>query len=449
MKMKLESKFMKEIVTLALPAGFQQVINLAVNLIDNLMIGSLGEASISAVSICGTYMWLVNTFVNGLASGAVIIAAQDWGNQNVQRIKKLLSLVLSVSLGIGLVFFCLTAAFPQQILKIYSNAPEIIAPGTGYLYYIKYSFPMIAMSFAIMLMLRAVRSVKLGLYTSVLTCGFNIFFNWVFIYGKLGAPAMGAAGAALASTLSYLIQCLVSLIYLFFFEKNLHFKFKDFNPFVGSELFVKWLKIAFPLLLIDVMYNFSSSAQTMITGRISTNYVTANSIVHMGWQVPDVFCQGVSMAAGIMIGNALGAKQYDKARREGNQFIIVGFGMGLFSAVVLQLILPCLIQFYHVSEATQILARQMGYAASVTVFANTICAVLSNGVIKGAGHTKLLMKIDLISIWCIAIPLGYIGAFALGWPAAVLYLVLRSGSIIKTIWSLIRMKKGDWIQNLV
>ena len=122
------AQFIKEIVLLALPAGFQHVINLAVNLFDNLMIGSLGEASISAVSICGTYMWLVNTFVNGLAGGAVIIAAQDWGKGNTSRIKKLMSLLLIMSLSIGLIFFVITTFFPEQILMIYSDAPEIIEP---------------------------------------------------------------------------------------------------------------------------------------------------------------------------------------------------------------------------------------------------------------------------------------------------------------------------------
>ena len=440
--------FIKEILHLALPAGFQQVINLLVTLIDNLMIGSLGEASISAVSICGTYLWLSMTFVNGLAGGAVIIAAQDYGNKNIERIKKLVSMILVISFMIGCIFFVITTLFPVQILQIYSNVEEIIEPGVGYLSYIKYSFPLLALSFGIMIMLRAVRSVKLGLYTSLISCLFNVFFNWVFIYGNLGAPKMGAAGAALATSISYFIQLVVCVVYLFLFEKNLQFRIKDFNPFVGKDLFIKFITVSMPLLCIDVMYNFSSSAQTMITGRISANYVTANSIVHMGWQIPDVFTQGIGMAAGIIIGNAIGAKNYQKAKEDSKRFVVTSICNGLFMAISLQFILPILLQFYNVGLDTKLLARQMGYAASITVFFGSCCMILSNGVIKSGGNTNQLLKIDAVSIWLIAIPLGFIGAFVLNWPAPVLYLVLRSGNIIKTFWSFYKLKKDDWIKNL-
>lgn len=441
-------KFIKEIFALAIPVGFQQIVNLFVTLCDNLMIGSLGEASISAVAICTTYFWLSITFTNGLAGGALIIAAQEYGRNNLEKIKKLLSLILMIGFIIGIIFFVVTSIFPVQILKIYSNVEDIIEPGLAYLKYIKYCFPILSLNYGIIILLRSVRSVKLGFYTSLFSCGFNVFLNWVFIYGNLGAPRMGVAGAALATAISYFIQFLVSVIYLFYFEKNLRFRIKDFNPFVGKESFVQFLTVAVPLLCIDIMYNFSSSAQTMITGRISENYVTANSIVHMGWQIPDVFTQGVAMAASIIIGNSIGAKNYEKAKKDSQRFIVTSIIIGLFMALSLQIILPVLLQFYDVTLETKELAMQMGYAASITVFFGACCAILSNGVIKSGGHTNSLLKIDSISIWLVAIPLGFVGAFVLDWPAPILYLVLRSGNIIKTIWSFYKLRKDDWIKNL-
>ena len=446
--MNENNRFIKEIIHLALPAAFQQVINLMVTLIDNLMVGSLGEASISAVSICGTFLWLAITFTNGLAGGAVVIAAQDYGNNNLERIKKLLSLIISISFTIGCIFFVITTFFPIQILQIYSNVESIIEPGVGYLNYIKYTFPILSLSYGIMIMLRSVRTVKIGLYSTMITCGFNVFFNWVFIYGNLGAPQMGAAGAALATSITYFIQLIVVVTYLFKFEKNLQFKLSDFNPCIDKELFIKFLKVSIPLLAIDIMYNFSSSAQTMITGRISENYVTANSIVHMAWSIPDMFTQGIAMAASIMIGNSIGAKNMQRARDDSKRFIVVSICIGLFMAISLQIILPILVQFYNVTDATKLLAKQMGYAASITVFFGANCAILSNGVIKSGGYTDRLLKIDSISIWFVAIPLGFIGAFILNWPAPVLYLVLRSGNIIKTIWAYVQLRSDRWIKNL-
>lgn len=440
--------FIKDVFILALPVGIQQVINLSVNLIDNLMIGSLGEASISAVAICGTYCWLANTFVNGLAGGAVIIAAQDWGNQNLTRIRKLFSFVLTACFVIGVLFLIVTALFPVQILRIYSNAPEIIEPGVGYLNFIKYTFPLNSLSMAIMILLRSVRSVKLGLYNSITSCFSNVFFNWVFIYGHLGFPAMGAAGAALGTLIARGIELIVSLVYLFCLEKNLHFRPTDFQLNIGKDLFFKFIKITAPLLIIDVLGNLASSVQTMITGRISTNYVSANSIVHMAWQIPNVFCWGIGMAASIMIGNSLGRNDKAQAYKDSLRFIWTSVFFGLFSAVMVQVLLPFLIQFYNVTEATRILAKEMGYSASITVLFLATSAILCNGVIKSGGYTHKLLRIDLLANWLVAIPLGLITAFYLKWPAPVIYLVLRSGNILKTIWGLGRLKKGDWMQNI-
>lgn len=441
-------QFARDILRFALPAGLQQVITLAVTLIDNLMIGTLGEASISAVSVSGTYAWLVNVFVTGFASGAVIIAAQAYGSGNLARIKKILSMLLLLSLTVGVEFLVLTGLFSAEILRIYSDAGEIIEPGVGYLRYFKYSFPFVALNTAIILLLRAVRSVKLGLYTSLLSCVFNVFFNWVFIFGNLGAPAMGAAGAGLGSAISFGIQTLVSFLYLLRVDRNLGFRIRDFDPRIGKPLFRRFLRISLPLLAVDLIYNLASSAQTMITGRISTNYLAANSIVHMSWQIPDVFSQGVAVAATVMIGNAIGAGRIDEVRVNTRRFLAVAVGIGTFSALMVQVLLPILLGYYRVTAETALLARQMGIFASITVFALSLAAILSNGVIKAAGDTGRLLKVDILSVWCFAIPLGYLGAFVLDWPVALLYFVLRSGNILKVIWTLRRIKKEDWLPQL-
>jgi len=442
-------QFVGDILRFALPAGLQQVITLAVTLIDNLMIGTLGEASISAVSVSGTYAWLVNVFVTGFTSGAVIIAAQEYGNRNLAKIKKILSMMLLLGMIVGIVFLVLTGLFPAEILRIYSDAGEIIAPGVGYLRYFKYSFPFVAVNTVIVQMLRAVRAVKLGLYTSLLSCVFNVFFNWVFIFGNLGAPAMGAAGAGLGSAISFGIQTLVSFLYLLRVERNLGFRIRDFDPRVGRLLFRRFLKISLPLLAVDLIYNLASSAQTMITGRISTNYLAANSIVHMSWQIPDVFSQGVAVAASVMIGNAIGAGRIEEVRVNTRRFLAAAVGLGVFCAVMVQVLLPILLGYYRVTAETALLARQMGVFASITVFTLSLTAIMSNGVIKAAGDTRRLLTVDILSVWCFAIPLGYLGAFVLDWPVALLYFVLRSGNILKVIWTLRRIKKEDWILRLV
>ncbi|MBR5004078.1 MAG: MATE family efflux transporter [Erysipelotrichaceae bacterium] len=390
--MKGETRlFIKELFTLALPIGFQSLINNLVNMIDSVMIGTLGEACISAVSVSGTFLWLANTFIMGLAGGASVVMAQDYGRGEIKRIKHLFSFVMLACVLCSVFFFVIVTLFPVQILKLYSNMPSMIEPGVSYLNIIRYSMVLNMLTLAIIFMLRSVRSVQLGLYNSIFSCVSNVFFNWVFIFGNLGAPAMGVAGAALGTLIARIIEMVVSIVYLFFMEKNLKFRLSDFNPILDMAVLKQYMQIAIPLLAIDVFTNFSSSVQTMITGRVNELYLSANSIVHNSWMLPSVFLGGASMAASVMIGNSIGRQNFEKAKRDSFRFIYASAIFGLFSGLMVQVICPILSTYYHVLPETLLLAKQMSYAATISVFFQSMAIILCNGVIKSGGMTNRIL----------------------------------------------------------
>lgn len=447
--MTTETKsFIRDVVVLALPVGFQFLINNVVNVIDGVMIGTLGEASITAVSVSTTFLWLVSTVIMAIANGAAIIGAQDYGKGRLDRIKKLLSIVCVLSVIVSLFFFIIMTIFPVQIIQIYTNIESVVQPGCDYFKFIKYSLMFNAISVAIVALLRSVRSVKLGLYNSLMSCFSNVFFNWVFIYGHLGFPAMGVAGAALGTLIARIIEFLVSVIYLLYFEKNLSFKISDFQPSLDKESVHQWVKITLPLLAIDVQMNLASSVQTMITGRISDSYISANSIVHNAWALPNVFLMGVSAAASIMIGNAIGQGDKEKAKRDSQRFVYASVAFGLFGGIMVQVLLPILSQFYRVSATTLTLAKEMGYAASISVLFLGASSILCNGVIKAGGMTNKILMVNIISTWVIAIPFGYLSAFVFHWSAPVIYLILRAGNIFKSIWAWYQLRNDHWITTI-
>jgi len=441
-------EFIREVFTLSLPVGFQQIINLTVNMIDNIMVGQMGELAITAVSISGTFTWLVMVFGTGLAHEANVVMAQDWGSGNVQRIKKLFSFVITMSFSAALIFFVLTSLFPERIIQIYSSMPQFVAPGVEYLSIMKYSFLLTSISQMTLLMLQSVRSVKIGLYNSILSCFTNIFLNWVLIFGHLGFPALGIRGAALATVIARSIELVITLTYLFRFEPNLQFRPKDFHPVLEKEFLLQYIHITLPLLIIDVFSNLVSSVQTMISGRISQYYISANSIVHMAWTIPNSFCVGVSASANIMVGNLIGSSRFDTAKSYAWKFVRTALLLGVIASGLVQVILPVLSNFYKITDETRILTRQMGYAASCTVLFLPLCFVVFNGILKAGGQTRKLMYVDMAANWLIAIPFGYIAAFVLHWHPAVLYAVLRSGNLFKAGWGLLQLKKGDWIHRI-
>lgn len=449
MKIDNETKeFIREVFVLALPVGIQQIINLLVNLIDNIMVGQLGELAITAVSISGTYTWLVMVAGMGMARGANVIMSQYWGAGNVKKIKQLFSFVLTASVFVAMIFFVITSLFPAQIIRIYTSIPEFVEPGVSYLSILKYSFLLTGISQTSVIMLQSVRSVKIGLYNSILSCFTNIFLNWVLIFGHFGLPAMGVRGAALATVLARAIELIITLVYLFRFEPHLKFRIHEFDPVLDKEYLMSFVRITAPLLAIDILSNLVSSVQTMITGRISPYYISANSIVHMAWTIPNSFCVGTSTACNVMIGNLIGNNEFEKAKINARRFVKTAVVFGICSSAMVQVLLPILMSYYKVTQETLILTKQMGYAASCTVLFLPMTFMVFNGILKAGGQTKKLMIVDMIANWLIAIPFGYVAAFVFHWHPAVLYAVLRSGNLFKAIWALVQLKKDNWIHKI-
>ena len=440
--------FLMNVFTISLPIATQRVINLTVNLIDNIMVGKLGENAISAVSICGTYLWFLDAIILAIGSGALVIGAQDWGSGNTSRLKKLLSMAMTFSLAAALIFFVLTSLFPAQIIRIYSNVPELVEPGVAYLSHIRLGFFFIAISQTIVITLQSVKEVRIGLYNSIISCIFNIFFNWVFIFGHFGFPAMGVAGAALGTVMARLVEALISVCYLLFREQKLHFRITDFDLSFTKDFFFQYWKITLPILGMSFMQNLLNSAQTMITGRVSKYYMAAQSIVHMAWMIPNAFGGGMSNAASIMIGNDIGAGDIEKVRTDAWRFVKTAFCFALICSGMIQVILPVLMRFYEISAETQVLTRQMGYSASVTVLFLVTSSTVNNGIIRSGGDTRRLLRVDLISNWLVMIPFGILAAFVFKWPAPILYIILRSGNLIKSIWGLNKLRGTSWIKKL-
>lgn len=432
-------------IKLILPMSFQYAINQLVMIIDNLMVGSLGEASISAISICGTYFWLNITFTTALSSGATVIISKLWGANKKENIKKIMSFVFTVNLAICLMFFVLTSLFPSQIIRIYSNVESVVEPGVTYLNIIRFATLLNGITLLLVGLLQSVHSVRVGMYASLASCAFNLFFNYVLIFGRLGFPAMGVKGAAIATLITRMIEFTVCIVYIFKFDKNIKFRLSDFDPKIETSTIRELIEITMPIMMIEVLSNFASSAQTIITGHISEYYISANSIVHLSWMLTTFFTYGLRNAASILIGNAIGAEDLEKARRLCRGFLLTSIIVGMVAAGVVQLVMPIIASFYNVSIETLQLAKQMSYAASLNVMFLVPAHMALDGIYKVVENSRTVLILNCIGVWLIATPLGYLCAFVLHTSAAVIYFVLRSGNLFNAIAGTILLRKKGWI----
>ena len=441
-------QFVHDLFSLALPMSIQNLINNAVTVADNLMIGSLGDDCISAITVCWTYSWLYTMLSTAFASGSLLMITRMWGNGDKKSVKKLMSFAITSCALISFTLFTITSLIPEKILRIYSNVETMIPLGVRYLNIMKFAYLASTMTFTVMILLRSIKKVRVSMVTSIGSCIINVVLNYLLIFGNFGFPKLGIEGAAIASLSARVFELAVVLIYLFIVEKELRFRISEFDPRIGKDTLMSLIKVSIPLLIIDSLASLVSTMQTIITGHISRYYISANSIVHTSYETIFIFCWGFAQAGNVIIGNIIGDGDREKAYRYSWYFAATGFIMGVLTSISLHFIMPFVMNFYHVADETLVLAKQMSYSASIITLFSCYYTIVGEGVLKAGGNTRKLMKVDLLCSWLFAIPFGALCAFVFRWPAYVLYVILRSNNILKTVWTLNKLKKKDWIIDL-
>lgn len=430
---------------LVLPMSLQYAINQLVNIIDNLMAGSLGDANISAISVCWTYSWLNMVFTTSLTSGMTVVIAKLWGAKKKEDIKRIMSLGFVINLAVCLIFFLITSLFPVQILRIYSDVESIIEPGQIYLNIMRFASFLNGMTLLMIGLMQSVHEVKLGFSLSIVSCFVNLFLNYALIFGKFGFSAMGIAGVALATLVTRTLEFVICVVYIFFIDKNLRFRLKDFDPRISKELFMELVGVTVPVLLIEVQSNLASSVQTIISGHISEYYISANSIVHMSWMLTTLFTFGLNTATNILVGNAVGAGDRERTVELCRKFMKLSIGIGVFASIIIQGVIPIISSFYNVADETLYLSRIMGYAASANVLFLVPAYMSTTGIYKVVENSRTVLILNIIGVWCIALPLGALCAFVLKTSPAIIYFVLRSGNMFNAIVGTLLLKKKNWI----
>ena len=188
---KRENDFYKRMLAIAIPITLQNLITIGINMADTMMLGSLGEVALSASALANQFSFIFLVIHFGLAGGAGVLTGQFWGKGDKESISKTLSMMLKISAIFSFTFFILGQFFPSQIMRIYTPDPSVIAEGVKYLKILSFAFLVQGFSTIAIGILRTVGIVKLALCSTAISFFANIFLNWMFIFGNLGAPRLG------------------------------------------------------------------------------------------------------------------------------------------------------------------------------------------------------------------------------------------------------------------
>ena len=437
--------FYKRLFLLALPVVGQAMINQGVNMMDTIMLGSFGEEIISGSALANQYYMIFTILHFGVAGGAAVMTGQFWGRNELDNIRGVMTLSIRISIVISLIMSSLSFFFGQQVMSIYTSDPAIIFEGAKYMKIMSYGYLAHGFVLTMIVIFRTVRVVKLGLYTSLFSFFVNIFFNWVFIFGELGAPRMEIEGAALGTILARFAEFIIVFVYVFFMDKQVVYRFKNLlNPV--KQYIHSYLRRGAPVIISDAMLGLGDNMLAVVMGQMGAVVVAANSITAVLVQCCTVFAMGLAGASSVISGNAVGAGDYERAYQEGKTMFALSIIIGLVAGTIIMVCRPLIVGLYNVEDATRDLAMNfMFIMAAISIF-QTAGHILTKGVLRGGGDTKFLMFADVAFLWIASIPFGALSGLVWGWDPSIVFFLLKIDLIIKAVWCVFRLYSRKWIR---
>lgn len=440
-----DREFYVRVCTIAIPIALQSLITIGVNMMDTIMLGALGETALSASSLANQFINIYHICCMGLGMGASVMVSRFWGMRDILSLKKSITIMLRLCIAFGLAFTVATIFLPEQLMRIYTPDAAIIREGAGYFRWSIPSYLLLGLSLTCTIVLRSVGQAKVPLICSVISFSANIFFNWVFIFGNLGAPRMEVAGAALGTLIARAFEFVTIMGYFLFMEKKMAYRIRDIFMACG-DLFPEYLKISIPVLVSDSLLALGNSAIAMIMGRIGAGFVSANSITAVTQQLTTVLTQGISQAGCIITGHTLGEGKREQAQREGYTFLLFGIIIGAVACGIILLISGPMIGMYRITEETRRIAHQLMDAVAFILVFQSANSILTKGVLRGGGDTRFLMVADILFLWLASVPLGILAGLVLHLPAFWIYFFMKIDQIIKCVWCVFRLRSGKWIK---
>ena len=442
-----EKGFYRTLFAMAIPVAFQNLIGFGVTFADNLMVGSLGEVALAGVSTANFLTFLFKVTCFGVGSGAVVLISQYYGKGNVEAIQKVLAIALRISILIAFIFAGIGFFAPELSLRIFTNDADIIDQGRHYLKIVSISYLFSAFTSVFLISLRGVQQVKVSSVVYIISFLVSVSLNYVLIFGMFGFPALGVVGAAIGTLIARLLEFIMVTVYIYVIEKEIKFNYGYLlkrDALLSKDYFIYGM----PVLLNELLWATGISLQNMIIGRMGREVVAANSITGNVDQLASIMIFGVANASAVIVGNAVGSEDRNYVIKCANTFALLSIGLGLLSGGFVFLIRHQVIGFFNVSVETQWLASQTMVSLSLILFFISISAIHIVGTFRGGGDTKFGMYADMILVWFVSTPLGFVAGLVLGLPLPIVLLCLKFDEVIKAFLCLWRVFSHKWIKNV-
>ena len=442
-------KFYKTLITLCIPIIIQNLLSNLINMVDTIMIGGLGEISVASIGIANQYFFLYNMALSGIIGGASLFIAQFYGIYDKLNIRKITGLSVISALMIGITFMIVALFSPKFIIYFFSKDLDVIKVATNYFSIIGFCYPIIAISNVFSMGSRSIRNPKLGMICSTISLFINIILNYVFIFGKLGMPALGASGAAIATVIARIIELILLVSYIYFIKDDyeLRFTFKDIK-LINKDLLKAYISKTTPTFLNDTLWAFGTVLYAVAYSKAGTSAIAASQIASSTGNFFIVTAVCVAIGSSIMIGNELGADNIKKAIHYSKKFAILVTLVGAIFGLLLIISIPGLIKLFSVSDQLMPDIKKIFVIMGILMALKTFNTFIIIGVLRSGGDTKYALFLEMGCMWIVSLPLTFFAAYK-GLPIYILVGLTYTEEVVKFIFGVPRAISKKWAQNLV
>ena len=451
--MKQGSAFYKSVVSLAIPMVLQNMVTASLGLLDTFMVGLLGEAPMAAVTMANTPVMIVMLMTFGLQSGGSVLMSQFYGKEDYDSINRVLGIGFYAASFVTLLFGSILFFFPNQFMGLFGNDPTVVALSAKYARIVAFSFFFDCITSVYVAAHRSMANPKPGLYIFVSSMVINTFLNWVFIFGKLGAPALGVEGAALATLIARAMEVAIVVAHMVwnrFFRVHLHLLLRP-----GLDMARRFLRYGGLVVFNETTWGLGSSIFPTIMGHMegSTEILAAYTVAGNVDKICMVVSFGLAATASIIIGREVGAGRLQKVRSSGAALcavsLLCGTAIGLSLFLFARFLAPAWVfpLFKMSARSASIAVMMMTVQAAVRPLRdfNSVAIV---GVLRGGGDVRMATIIDTAPQWLIAIPAAVLLGSVLKLDILWVYLAMTLENIVKFIFGLQRIRSDSWIRDL-
>ena len=438
--------FMKKLTFIAIPITIQSIIQSSLSMIDQLMVGQLGETAINGVGFGTKLSFIFLLALAGITSSTSIYASQFWGGGDKKKIGSVLGMTLSSASILALITIILSIVFPHFIMGLFIKDTEVISLGADYMRIISLGLIPLFIVNSFSAVLRSCGDAKTPMITGFISVIMNTLLNFILIFGIGEMAGMGVKGAAIATTISRLVECIL-ILYLFHRKNLLELKVLDYFKF-NKKLVSLFTLTMLPLLFNEALWAIGDSVFSAIYGRIGGIQTAAMMSTFPIQGLSFGLMSGIGAASGIMIGNLLGEGKNDEAYLYGKNFIKLGIILSVIIGIIVSLFGQYYINLMKISPEAKEYALKILNIFAIVLWIKVSNMIIAGGILRSGGNTKIILALEMIGMWCIGVPVGITVSTYTNLPIQWVYFFISFEELFRMLVGLKLFTKRSWMSNM-